>query len=74
MAKMKGMSTSMVEDQKRWETEDDLRAIARAKACQADPERMKRVCKLAKEKLDENKGKKEALQNEIDLGMAAGAK
>jgi hypothetical protein len=55
------------EDHLRWEAEDDLRALARAKACREDPERMKRACALAKEKLEESKGKKEEAQVMIDL-------
>lgn len=61
-------STISVMDQKRWEAEDDLRALARAKACREDPERFKRACALAKEKLDENKGKREEADLLIKMG------
>jgi hypothetical protein len=53
----------------RWEIEEDLRAIARAEAVKADPERMKKVKTLAKEKLEESKQKKEEAQKMIDLGQ-----
>ncbi len=55
-------------DNKDWEVEEDLRAIARADAVKADPERMKAVKALAKQKLDESKQKKEEAQRMIDLG------
>jgi hypothetical protein len=55
-------------DNKDWEVEEDLRAIARADAVKADPERTKAVKALAKQKLDESKQKKEEAQHMIDLG------
>lgn len=55
----------------RWEIERDLDALCRAKAVQADPERMKKCQKMAAEKLDESKRKKEEAQNLIDMGNMA---
>lgn len=52
----------------RWEIEEDLRCIARADAVKADPERMKKVCALAKENLDESRRKKDEAQKMIELG------
>lgn len=52
----------------RWEIEEDLRAVARAEAVRKDPERMKKVKALAKEKLDESKKRKEEAETMIDLG------
>lgn len=51
-----------------WETQRDLEALARAKAVESDPERMKKVKELAKRKLEESKDKKEEAQRLIDLG------
>ncbi|MFA6509943.1 MAG: hypothetical protein WCV62_05760 [Candidatus Peribacteraceae bacterium] len=62
------MPSNMVEDQKRWEAEDDLRAMARAMAVKADPARMKRACALAKEKMDESEGKKKEAEMLIKMG------
>lgn len=53
--------------EEKWQIEEDLRAVARAKAVEADPERMKKVKALAKEKLDESKRKKDEAQELIDL-------
>ncbi len=61
-------SPTSVMDQKRWEAEDDLRALARAKACREDPERMKRACSLAKEKMSESEGKKKEAEMLIKMG------
>ncbi len=66
MAKMIGGVKAEMED---WECEEDLRAVARAKAVHGDPERMKAVKALAKKKLDEYKGRKEEAQAMIDLGQ-----
>jgi hypothetical protein len=62
------MPYDSVKSQQRWEAEDDLRALARAKACREDPERMKRACDLAKEKLDESKAKAEEAAMLIKMG------
>ena len=51
-----------------YEVEEDLRCVARAKAVEGDAKRMEKVKKLAKQKLDEFKGEKEAIQKKIDLG------
>jgi len=50
-----------------WEIEEDLRAVTRAEAVKADPERMKKVKALAKEKLGEYQRKKEEAQEGINL-------
>jgi len=65
---LNSIPTAMKEDQERWEVENDLRALARAKAVREDPERMKRACALAKERLDENKGKREEADMLIKMG------
>lgn len=70
MKKRKGRLTCEPYNPERWETEEDLRAIARADAVKADPERMKKVKALAKEKLEESKQKKEEAQKMIDLGQS----
>ena len=54
--------------QQRWEAEDDLRAMARTMAVKADPERMKRACALAKEKMAESEGKKKEAEMLIKMG------
>jgi len=51
-----------------WECEEDLRAVARAKAVHADPERLAKVQKLAKSKLEESEKRREEAQAMIDLG------
>ena len=55
----------------KWEIEEDMRAYARGKAVESDPERMKKVKALAKSKLDESLRKKEEAQRMIDLGNQA---
>ncbi len=50
-----------------WEAEEDLRAVIRAKAVQADPERMKKVKALAKEKREEYQRRKEEAQEALSL-------
>ncbi len=57
-----------VKNEQRWQAEDDLRALARAKACREDPERYKRACALAKEKLAESKAKAEEAAMLIKMG------
>ncbi len=52
----------------KWEIEQDLQALGRASGVRKDPERMKKVQTLAKQKIDENKRKKEEVQEMIDLG------
>jgi hypothetical protein len=66
----RGVDTAMpsVMDDKQWETREDLNAVVRAKAVNADPERMKRVKILAKQKLDESLGKKKEAEQLIKLG------
>lgn len=51
----------------KWEIEEDLRAVIRAKAVQADPERMKKVKALAKEKREEYQRRKEEAQEALSL-------
>lgn len=55
--------------EERWEIERDLEAITRAVAVKADPERMKKVKAMAKEKLEENRLKKESAQQAIELAQ-----
>jgi hypothetical protein len=59
-------------DTQRWEAEDDLRAFARVAAVKKDPERMARMKAMAKEKLDESKGKK--AEAEVLIRMGQGGK
>ena len=54
-----------------YECDEDLRAIARAEACKADPKRMEKVKALAKKKLDENKARRDVINKEIELGTEA---
>ena len=54
--------------EKRYQVEEDLRAITRAKAVESDPTRMELCQKLAKEKLEESKRRREEAQALIDLG------
>ena len=51
-----------------WEIERDLNAVARAAAVNKDPERMKKVQTLAREKLDESKRKKDEAEYMVSLG------
>ena len=51
----------------KWEIEEDLRCVTRAKAVEDDPERMKKVKALAKDKLDEYQRKKDEAQEGINL-------
>jgi hypothetical protein len=51
----------------KWEIEEDLRCLTRAKAVEADPERMKKVKALAKEKLAEYQRRKDEAQEAINL-------
>ena len=54
-----------------WQIEEDLRCLARAEAVEADPNRMKKVRALAKQRLDESRRKKDEAQKLIDLGTEA---
>jgi hypothetical protein len=51
-----------------WKIERDLEAIIRAKAVEKDPERMKKVRAMAKQKVDEYKRQEEEAKAAIDLG------
>ena len=62
------MSTNAQKREDEWQTEEDLRAVARAVAIQKDPERMKKVKALAKKKLDESKRRKDVAEEMIKLG------
>ncbi|MDP2734770.1 MAG: hypothetical protein Q8P12_01030 [bacterium] len=66
--KSSGMLAMRMNDE-RWEIERDLDAIARADAVRADPERMKKVKALARERLDESKRKKDEAEKLIALGQ-----
>ena len=54
--------------EKKWQIEEDLRAVCRAKAVEKDPERMKAVKALAKKNLAESKKEQAELQLKVDLG------
>lgn len=47
---------SMSADEKRWQAEDDMRTLIRAKEIKADKARLKRALKMADEQLKELKG------------------
>jgi hypothetical protein len=51
----------------RWKVESDLEAVARAFAVKKDPDRMKKVKNLAKEKLDESKRKEKTWSNYLNF-------
>ena len=65
MAKVKMSVPYEVND---WEVERDLDALTRATAVKKDPERMKKVKELAKRKLEENKIRRDAAQQAVDIG------
>ena len=65
MAKVKMSVPCEVDD---WEVERDLDALTRATAVKRDPERMKKVKELAKRKLEENKIRRDAAQQAVDIG------
>ena len=56
----------------RWQVEEDLRALARAKGVQSDPKRMEKVRALAKEKLSENRRRQEEANELVELGEGKG--
>jgi hypothetical protein len=62
------MGKAEVWNPKKWETEQDLDAMCRAKAVMKDPKRMEECKKLAKERLDENKNRRDQLQMMVDMG------
>lgn len=55
-------------DEKRWEIEADLDALCRAEAVKKDPKRMEACRKMAKEKLEENKKRRDQYQGLVDMG------
>jgi hypothetical protein len=59
---------STVDNDKEWETRQDLDAVVRHHAVKKDPERMQRVKHLAARKLEENKGKLAEAKHAISLG------
>ncbi len=72
------MKNKIVDMEDKWEKDDDVRALAKAKAIHADPERHKRAVDHAKTMLAENKQRKqrknqeaEELQHAIDLAESA---
>lgn len=69
--KRKKLTETYPMSNERWEIEEDLRCVARADAVNADPERMKKVRALAKEKLDESRRKKDEAQKMIELGTGS---
>ncbi|MBU2685597.1 MAG: hypothetical protein KKF27_20340 [Gammaproteobacteria bacterium] len=66
--KKKRYSGVAVDSMEHWEVEEDLRAVARAEAVRKDPERMKKVKVLAKEKLDESKRREQEAKTMVNLG------
>jgi len=66
--KRKGTAAAMPCCDVDWEIEADMRALARAADVQKDPERLKKVKELAKQKLDESKAKRDEAQKMVDLG------
>ena len=70
MAKIKRNRRSAIQpyNTEQWEIEEDLRCLARARAVKADPERMKKVKTLAKEKLAESKRRQDEAEYMVDLG------
>lgn len=61
-------SESLNDWEKKYQIEEDLRAVCRAYAVNKDPKRMDEVKKLAKKKLEESKMKKDEAERMIDLG------
>jgi hypothetical protein len=51
-----------------WETEADLEAICRAKCVEKDPKRMAKVKALAKQRVEENKSRRDSAQAMVDMG------
>lgn len=71
MAKKRAQNSALRPwSEENYEIERDLEAVMRADAVKADPERMKKVRALAKEKLEENKRKKEEAQKGIELAAS----
>ena len=66
--KKKSTTAGVPYSPEKWEIEEDLRAVARGHAVKRDPERMKKVKTLAREKLDESKRKKDEAETLVDLG------
>jgi uncharacterized membrane protein YcaP (DUF421 family) len=57
-----------VDEMGNWEMESNLRAIAKAKALEQNPETMKKIRAYAKDKLDEHKHKRYEADAAIELG------
>ncbi len=73
MPKVKGgMAMPRTEDD--WRCEEDLRAYSRAQTIQKDPDRMKKMQSLAKQKVQEFQDRKEEAQVVIDLASQADKK
>lgn len=65
--KRKSVDVGVPWSPEQYELEEDLRAVTRAEAVQSDPERMKKVRALAKQKLDEYQRRKDEAQKGIEL-------
>jgi hypothetical protein len=64
------VNTAQPMDQDQWETEEDLRAVARAHAINKDHARMKKVKSLAKNKLEDSKKRRAEADHMIKLGQS----
>jgi len=64
----KGNSCTRVDYEKEYEIERDLKALCRAEAVKKDPKRMDACRKMAKEKLEENKARRDQHQKMVDMG------
>lgn len=52
MASVKAARAKMAEQEKKWETEEDLRTLRRAEEILKDPDRMKRVQAMVKKEVE----------------------
>ena len=66
------LSTGRMDDDKEWESRQDLDAAIRHHAVKKDPERLKRMHQMAARRLDENKGKLAETKHAIALGKKGG--
>lgn len=64
----KNKVSARVDWEKEYEIEADLEALCRAEAVKKDPKRMEACRKMAKEKLEMNKARRDQHQKMVDLG------
>ncbi len=57
-----------VDYEKQYEIEQDLEALCRAEAVKKDPDRLKAAQKLAKQKLEDNKARRDKYQKMVEMG------